>query len=77
MFAKKMVSLEDIESQTALELPARELMTVNNFTNFATSDASNTCSASAGNGLVSVLDIAAAVCIQNAVAGASAGQTVS
>jgi hypothetical protein len=74
---KKTLSVEEIESQTALELPARELMTVNNFTNFATSDASNTCSASSGNGLVSVLDIAAAVCIQNAVANSYADQAVS
>ena len=73
---KKMLCLEEIESQTVLELPARELMTVNDFNNIAASSASNSCSASSGGGLVSVLDIAAAVCIQEAVASSTATQSV-
>jgi hypothetical protein len=74
---KKTLSVEEIESQTALELPARELMTMNTFTNFAASSASNDCRASAGGGLVSLLDIAAAICIQNAQASSVAAQSVS
>ena len=77
MFAKKTLSVEEIESQMALELPARELMTVNDFNNIAASSASNSCSASSGGSLVSVLDIAAAVCIQEAVASSTATQTIS
>ncbi len=75
---KKTLSLEEIEGQTALELPARELMTVNTFTNFATSRASNNCSSSAGNGsLLAILNIAATVlCVQSADANSDAFQNV-
>ncbi|MBV9021688.1 MAG: hypothetical protein JOZ71_13355 [Ktedonobacteraceae bacterium] len=75
---KKTLSVEEIESQMALELPARELMTMNDFNNIAASSASNRCSAGAGNdSLVAALNIAAAVCIQEAVASSTATQTIS
>jgi hypothetical protein len=75
---KKTLSLEEIEGQTALELPARELMTVNTFTNFASSRASNNSSSSAGNGsLLAILNIAATVlCVQSADANSDAFQNV-
>ncbi|MBV9688574.1 MAG: hypothetical protein JO202_02570 [Ktedonobacteraceae bacterium] len=72
---KKMLCLEEIESQTVLELPARELMTVNSFTNGSAASAGNSCTAFAG-GPGSILDIGACVGIQNAVDTTSAYQTV-
>jgi hypothetical protein len=77
MFAKKMLSLEEIECQTILALPARELMTLNTFTNGADAGADNSCSATSG-GVGAILNIAATVgCVQSAVANSFAGQSVS
>ena len=74
---KKLLSLDEIASQAVLELPARELMTMNDFTNGAFASAANGCAASATAPGASVLDIGACVGIQASIDSSSATQTVS
>ncbi|MBV8696015.1 MAG: hypothetical protein JO125_04180 [Chloroflexi bacterium] len=74
---KKLLSLDEIASQAVLELPARELMTVHDFTNGAFASAANACAASATAPGATVLDIGACVGIQAAVDTTSATQTIS